>query len=418
VSGPAAAARDNTAALQALIDATATFNIFVTADRGGGDSRARPRGDGGGVAGIRCGGLLRRFDIELETPSASGVRAANLLGEAVGRIDISWTFIPNSFAARPGGRGAPSERLDPTRSQRFVMDEMTFTFGDGRDGFRSFGTGRTFPVDAGGRARLVVAAIGILTEGFGRFRGHEGNYTLCGELTEGGGFAGHVIGRVVDEQGDLRTSASLPRASSGGERPDEDYTYLMWLAQKGKGPSQANRPSLTPDRQLRGLNIPMELKLVRSSFGANGGEGFRAGLLRVGEVIGLEVGFGRGSRPDAIADGTADNPAQFEGVARYRFDDPQGGNAAGSFTTNVLEGRRIDYRYSAAPGETAWRFGFFGPILYGAGCFQGVEGTFYGASNSFFKPPPGDHVITHCYFARVYDPDGKFRSRAGSGGSR
>jgi hypothetical protein len=159
----------------------------------------------------------------------------------------------------------------------------------------------------------------------------------------------------------------------------------------------------------------MELKRGSSSFTAGRSEGFRAHELIVGEVIGLEVGFGRGSQPGGSQDGTALSPFQFEGVARYSFDDREK-RTIGAITTNVLEGRRFDYSLAGAPGEVAWRFGFFGPVIYGAGCFNGVAGIFYGASNSIFKPPPGAHIITHCYFARLYDPTGRLRVGAGSDG--
>lgn len=400
-----AAGELSAAELQILIDQVATFNVFVIPE----STRA---GSAQNHTGVVCGGSLHRFDIDLERPSESGVRVVNVLGEAEGRVDIRWLIIPNDFAARPDIT-PPSTPLDPSRSQRFAIQEMTFTFGDGRDGFRSFGTGRTFPVVTGGRPRLVVAAIATLTEGFGKFQGHEGTFTLCGELTSAGYFTGHIIVRIVDEQGNLRTKEPLPQIASRSDRPDAQFTYLMWLAQKGQGPAQANRPSLTPDGQFRGLNIPMELKRGSSGFSADRAGGFRAAELKVGEVIGLEVGFGRGSQPDATPVGTALSPFQFEGVARYSFDD-QRGRTVGAITTNVLEGRRFDYQLAGAPSEVAWRFGFFGPIIYGSECFRGLEGSmFYGASNSILKPPPGDHIITHCYFARLYDPEGRWRAGLG-----
>jgi len=341
------------------------------------------------------------------------MKSVNVLGEEVGGVDLHWTILPDGFSARPGAE-PPSTQLDPERSQRFVMQEMTFNFSDRREGFRSFGTGRTFPTMLDGRPRLLAAAVGNVTEGFGRFAGHAGTFTICGELTLDGGFIGHVVARILDEQKNLRTRQELPHPSIALERPDSDFTYLMWLAQKGKGPEQVNRPSLTADGQLRGLNIPMELKRGSVSFTTRELGCFQSSELEVGEVIGLEVGFGRGSQPGASPEGTALSPFQFEGVARYRFDD-NSRLAVGAVTTNVLEGRRFDYRLAGAPNEVAWRFGFFGPVIYGSGCFRGIQGSmFYGASNSIFKPPPGDHIITHCYFARVYDPEGRFRAASGS----
>ncbi|MEK6279438.1 MAG: hypothetical protein AABN95_03715 [Acidobacteriota bacterium] len=410
VAGRADAGKLSTEALQVLIDQIATFNAFVIPDGTSPSCAIRAQG-GGGIVGLKCCERVHRFDIELEVPSDSGVRTANVLGEAVGRVDLRWMFIPDSFAARPDLEPPPTT-LDQSRSQRFAMQEMTFTFAEG-EGFRSFGTGRTFPMSVNGQPKLIAVAIGNLTQGFGKFSGHEGNFTICGEVSQDGGFIGHIIARVLDEHGNLRTREALPPPSAIVARPDLDFTYLMWLAQKGKGPEQENRPSLTPDGQLRGLNIPMELKRGRSTFTAGGSAGFRAQELSVGEVIGLEVGFGRGS--GGTQDGTPLNPFLFEGVARYSLDDREK-RTVGAVTTNVLEGRRFDYRLAAAPGEVAWRFGFFGPVVYGSGCFEGVSGIFYGASNSIFKPPPGAHIITHCYFARLHDPNGKLRATSGRSG--
>lgn len=393
--------------LQSLIDSAAVFNVYVIPDPARSNSAIPAQANRGAAAGFRCGGLLHRIDVDIELPITSCVRASNVLGEAAGSVDMRWMIIPNDYPARPDAEPPPTP-LDRSRSQRFSMQEMTLTFADGRDGFRSFGTGRTFPMTAGGRPRLVVAAIGNVTQGSGKFQGHEGNFTLCGELLPDGGFCGHIIVRIVDEQGNLSTPEPLAPPVSGVQRPDSDFTHLMWLAQKGKGPEQENRPSFTPEGQVRGLNIAMELKQGETSFTAERTSGFRSSVLRIGPEIGLEEGYGRQSKPDAGPEGTALNPFQFEGVARYSFHD-QEGRTVGAIVTNVLEGRRFDFWFARAANRISWRFGFFGPIIYGTGCFRGVEGMFYGASHSFFEPPPGAHIITHCYCMRVYDRAGKFR---------
>jgi hypothetical protein len=393
--------------LRKLVDSAAVFNAYVAPDPR--RTNAAPQKQ---ANGLRCSGVLHRFDIDLEPISGSCVRAANLLGEGVGRVEMRWVFIPNSYAARSDAE-PPSLPLDRSCSQRFSMQEMTFEFGDRREGFRSFGTGRTFPVQCGGRPRLVVSAIGNIVQASGKFQGHEGNFTLCGELMPDGGFSGHIIVRIVDEQGNLHSGEPIGPPATRVQRPDADFTYLMWLAQKGKGPEHENRPSFTPEGQIRGLNIDMELKHGKSRFTVDQTQGFRSSVLDVGEAIGLEEGYGRQSNPNAGPEGTALSPFQFEGVARYSFYDADG-KTLGAIVTNVLEGRRFDFLFARAPNRLSWRFGFFGPIIYGTGCFRGVQGVFYGASHSFFEPPPGGHIITHCYFARVYDPTGKFR--AGPGG--
>ena len=113
--GAAPGRRRAPAAGRALIDSTAVFNAFVTPDPSRGDCAVRSRGEGGGVvAGVRCSALLHRFEIDLEPPSGSGVRAANILGEAVGRVELRWMLIPDNYAARPGVEPPPTA-LDPSR---------------------------------------------------------------------------------------------------------------------------------------------------------------------------------------------------------------------------------------------------------------------------------------------------------------
>jgi len=394
--------------LQRLVDQVAAFNLYVSPNAEHAETTLR---SSSGVIGIRASEEIYRFDIDLMPPSSeNGVRALNTVGESMGHLDLRWMIIPHEYRATPDHEPPPT-LLDPSRSQRFVMQEMVFRLG-GQDGFRSFGAGRTFPMLAGGRPKLIVAAIGNITEGFGKFRGHDGNFTLCGELIPGRGFLGDVLVRVDDQVGNLRTQMSVPAIETNTDL-ELEATYLLWAAQKGKEPEQENRFSFGPDGQIRGMNIPVGLKRVHLRATVQNPGGFHCNDLRTGEAIGLEIGFGRGSQPGAPPTGTALSPFQFEGVAKYTLADDTG-KATGALTTNVLEGRRFDMSLSSFPGETAWRFGFFGPVILGDGRFQGAQGMFFGASGSFFQPPPGIHVITHLYMARIDDPDGRFRANSGA----
>jgi hypothetical protein len=184
----------------------------------------------------------------------------------------------------------------------------------------------------------------------------------------------------------------------------------MWAAQKGKTPEEENRFSRGPDGQVRGMNIPVRLRHLATGMDLGAG-GPRAPGLRIGDPVGMEVGFGRGSVPEAPPTGTPRAPYQFEGVARYSFLDRQG-RPVGAVTANVAEGRRFDVLFPAAPGVTGWRFGFFGPIVFGSGALRCARGLFYGVSGSVFEPPPGDHVVTHLYAACLDDPGGRFRATA------
>jgi hypothetical protein len=383
--------------LQRLMDEVAGFSLYACPDL---SSKAE-----GGSGRFVGSATLARFNIALQPPSKHGVRASNTLGESVGRLDIRWSMIPNEYLARPD-REPPSCPLAPAVSQRFVMQEATFTFGEGRDGFRSFGTGRTFPMMVGNQPRVVAAAVGNVVEGFGRFRGHEGNFTICGDL-QPNGFRGHIIVRMIDPAGELRTQADLP-AIQVQAAADPHTTYLQWGGQKGPGKDQENRFSLGPDGQVKGMNIPLLVKLLRldCAFARD----FQIKNFEMGEVIGREIGFGKASVPGADPVGSPLSPFLFDGVAHYNFLDGAG-TSVGTITTNVLEGRRFDMKLAGAPDAPALRFGFFGPIIAGSGCFHGVEGMIYGSTGSVLSPPPGIHVITHFCAARITDPHEQFRAR-------
>lgn len=383
--------RYSTRDLQRLVDRAACFHLFQSP----GDGRASP---------------IHRFDIDLPHPrggSGSGLRAINTLGEQLGQAESRCALIPYDFYARPD-RDPPSTRLEPSQAQRFAVMRWTFAFGDGRDGFECFGSGRTYPMHVGGRPRLAAAAVANVMRGFGRFGGLEGNVTFCGELTADLQLTGHVIARIVDPQGVLRSARPV---LTGASRPcpDSEATYLSWVGQKGVGADQANRVSVGPDGQVRGMNIPTQLKRVRFGAAIDPRSGIQAMDVEIGEVIGREVGFGRGSVAGAPDTGTPLSPYGFEGVARYTLNEPSG-RPLGALTTNVLEGRRFDVQVAPDLPQPGWRFGFHGPIVVGTGCFEGMQGIYYGASGSYFQPPPADHIVTHLYSVRLYDPDGRLRA--------
>lgn len=408
---PAAAAGSATGlspeAIQGLIDQAVGFNLFAVPDQAGSSG-------GGAISGNGFVGneTLHRFDVALQSPTSRGVQSANTFGEAVGQLEMKWFMIPDDFLARPD-RQPSTIKLDPTISQRFVMQEMTFRFGDGSDGFKSFGTGRTFPMMVGNQPRSVVSAVGNLTEGFGKLRGHVGNFTICGDLTSNG-FQGDILVRIQDSENTLRSQTALPSIASQPV-PDPQTTYFLWAGQKGQEqPGFQNHFSFGADGQVRGMDITTQLKILHLDFAVPGN--FQAARFATGkDVVGLEIGFGRGSVPEASPAGTPLSPFLFEGVAQYSFFDSNG-KTVGSLLTNVVEGRRFDMTLPGAPGAPATRFGFFGPIIYGTGFFAGVEGMFYGSSGSVFYPPPGPHIVTHFYMARLNDSSGKFRAAVSTGG--
>jgi hypothetical protein len=386
--------------IQGLVDRAAWLNMFAEPDI----QATWPIQAGGGsqdIIGMQGSATLRRFEIDVVTPNAeTGVRAANRIGQAVGSIRMRWLTIPEDFEAGPNLEPPPTP-LDPGKAQRFAMLEGRFTFGDGCDGFSSFGTGRTFPGQ--GQAPLTLAAISNIIDGFGKFSGLEGTIVTCGHLTPAHGFQGDILVRIVDPQSVLAATGDLPPLSDGPEG-EPGITYLSWRSQKS-GPEQLTTYDFTAQGQVRGLNVPQELVLAKAEFAVDGSAGVRS-RLELGAVIGNEVGYVTTNplHPD-YDPGTAVAPARFQGVGVYRATDAEG-NEVGGFTAQFLEGRTFFMQLVGAPGQVAARFGFFGPILYGTGVFEGVDGMLLGNTGVAIAP----HVFSNLYLLRLHDPRGKFRA--------
>jgi hypothetical protein len=172
-----------------------------------------------------------------------------------------------------------------------------------------------------------------------------------------------------------------------------------------------NRFSFGSNGKIRGLNVPVQIMPVHLDCACAGG--FQGKNFAVGDVVAYERSFGQGSVPGASPAGTALRPFLFDGVARFDFFD--GGETVGTLTANFLEGRRFDVKLPDAPNAPALRFGWFGPIISGSGCFHGAEGMMYGSTSSILYPPPGFHLFRPFHAARIYDRQGKFRAQAVNG---
>src|SRR4051794_40755387 len=106
--------------LQRLIDQAAGFNVFTTPDPNSAGAAQYAPGDPEDPIGFQVSQPLHRFDMHVELPSrGAGVRSANTVGEAVGRLDLRWMMIPYDDMALPGRESGPV-RLDRSCSQRFV----------------------------------------------------------------------------------------------------------------------------------------------------------------------------------------------------------------------------------------------------------------------------------------------------------
>src|SRR5262249_60155086 len=108
--------------------------------------------------------------------------------------------------------------------------ESLCRFENGKDGFRGFGTGRTFPTSHNGQSQLLAGAVGNIMEGWGKFRGLVGTYVYCGTISDGA-FTGSLLCRVMDPEGVLRTQKSLPDIK-GTKSPERDVAYVLFRGQK------------------------------------------------------------------------------------------------------------------------------------------------------------------------------------------
>ena len=391
----ATAAEMSYAELQRLVDQAANFHL-----------RTRPLGECQGRAvSVRSLSLeqsLHRMTIDQLWPDAGAMKSHVATGASFGSLSGRLHFIDADAAPRPD-RDTPAIEWDRRTAARFVL-RVKLNFDSGC-GFSLFGTGRVFPVSIDGKMKWMAGAVAVITEATGVFLGLEGNCTWCGDLGDDG-FIGHIMVRIRDPRSKIVSQAELPPLVTIDD-PEPGVSYLSWIGQKAPVARLANYPSLTLSGAVRGLNIPVDQKLVHTD-GAVVPGGFRAAPLRTGDVIALEIGFGREPLPRSPEKGNSKAPFQFEGVSNYSFNNRSGNGVAGAFTANVTEGRSVQVSLPGAPDEPALRFGFFGPVLCGTGCFRGLAGMLYGASGSVFNFPPKPHVISNWYVLRLYDPAGRF----------
>ena len=338
---------------------------------------------------------LRRFNVVMQPPkSGSGLRASNTVGEEIGTFQSRWLFCPDDFQALPGFEPPPT-RLEPARRQRFVMVDGECTLGDDADGFRGFGTGTTFPL---GEGKLLAAAVGNVMEGRGRLKGLVGTYTYCGTLNSYEGFRGSLMLRVMDPQGVIQTTGTLP-AIDGQSWPERDVTYFMFRGQARE--TDKVTPLIGVEGTPEGLNVAQQLRLFETDAASHGRSGLRSSS-HIGQVIG-EIDAQIIFNP-AAPGGDALDPIPYTAFDEYKFTDSHG-RSVGSLFIDEGEGRTFNLQVTGAPGQPAIRFGGFGPILRGTGSFEGLQGLMTDNSVVSFTP----HVSASVYVIRVNDPKGKYR---------
>jgi len=381
--------------MQAQVDRAANLNIMSIPHHSGSQPAIYSPGNNAPI-GMRIHENLHRFQINAQPPSAhSAIVVEDVVGEPVGAFTHRWMFAPDDFSGTPG-RQPPPTPFDPTRSQRFVMLDSLCTFGDGDNGFRGFGTGRTFP-NGGRQGQMLVTAIGTIVEGFGQFQGHdEGTYLYCGTLDLNRGFTGNIMLRVMDRQDTFSTDSILPEPEQLAN-PEPDITYILF---KGEAvPSDKVTPRIGPGGQPMGLTVEQGLRLFAIDFKVRSESGVRSSAqagTRIGKIT-ATINFNPG-----WPGGTSLNPIPFTNFDEFVFTDHQG-RRIGGFTGNSSEGRVFLTQIS---GQPAIRFGGTGQILNGDGPFQGISGLLTDNSVVVFAP----HVSASIYVLRIPDPYGKFRA--------
>lgn len=221
-------------------------------------------------------------------------------------------FLPTEFVPADGltwqalqkaQREPPPVRFDPSISPRFVMLDAICKFDNGKDGFRGFGTGQTFPVSYGGKPEIPAGAVGNITEGFGKFRGLEGTYTYCGTLSADSGFRGSVLCRVVDPEGILQSSMDLPDLQQISF-PELDASYLTFRGQK-KNRTQKTQYMFGSDGQVSGLQLEPQIRLFNFDCAIDGRGELRS-TSSVGQVVGTMPSYIFFNVLNPGAPGTAD----------------------------------------------------------------------------------------------------------------
>jgi hypothetical protein len=394
--GGSAAAPLPASAVQDLVDRAAHFNMFSIPDPR--SSGAVIRASSGAVIGVDVREALHRFTITTQPPAGRiPLTATSVIGERAGTFTHRWLFTPADFVASPR-REPPPTRLDPSVSQRFVMLAGTCTFGDGADGFRSFGAGRTLPATVNGEPQLLATAIGTILEGFGKFKGHEeGTFVYCGTLVPRRGFTGNVLLRVMDPQETFRADRAIPSPSMARRNPEPEITYLIVGGQAVE--SDPVTPRVTQDGRSIGLIVEQSVRLLGLDFTVDGPGGLQS-TATIGPSIGRITA--RVTFDPTAAPGTALHPIPFTSSDEFVFVEREGGPSIGGVTADSSEGRVF---HTQLHGQPAIRFGGIGQVLGGTGLYQSINGIMTDNSVVVFTP----HVSASVYVLRIYDPPGRFR---------
>jgi len=326
------------------------------------------------------------------------LRASKRVGEAVAKVGIQWTPIPDYYAPVPGGT-TPTWILNPLISQRFTMLKGHLDFQDAQNsGVHAFGVGRTFPVVEGGKQRLRIAASIEVLEGLGRLQGLQGAFTIIGYIEPPDNLALHLMVRMMDPAGKLRAQSDSPITPIQA-MPDPDPDAVFMILQGQPDTSKHVEPILSADRKIViGRTVRERLRLVHFDFDLSTPAGLRS-LTKEGSFVGtLETNL----YFDTVSTATVTPIQTTDGI--FTFSKPDG-ETIGTISINLVEGRAIVTKMEGFQ-MPLFRMVGLGPVLRGTGQFEGAEGMM--VMNGVVSAFP--RAASNLYIFRFYDPEGKINA--------
>jgi hypothetical protein len=346
-----------------------------------------------GATRVRVAGRLVRRELGGE-PGRGGEPPSfrDCADGTAARLGATVRPMPDSFVAAPD-RLPPPTPLAFDRPQRLGFYDLELAFGVGDHGFRGFGTGRTFPrsnESAGGP--VPFAAVVEPSSAWGRFADLPAAIVMEGSLEPPNRVRLRAMVRVMDPDGRVTTRHRVPpgrpRSGSGG----------LTLALLGEpDPERPVRLILGPGGLPVGSRVFERLRLVDLDFsvGEVRPRARRAEGPVVGDVEAILV-FDPLTRAPVV-------PIQTRrGVFRLLDGD---GAVAGTLTADMVEGRGFPTRLDGAPAPV-FRFGGFGPLLRGTGCFAGAAGMMTMDSAISVFP----RTLSNLYLLQLDDPDESLRA--------
>jgi hypothetical protein len=384
--------------IQKLLDQGAFFNLLAAPNHKiahvsiGGVA-------GGGIIGVRLHDALHRLSVVTSPPAGDNpIATKNTVGQRIGSFNQRWMFVPDDFVALPD-KEPPPTRLEPSRSQRFVMLDGDCSFGDGETGFRGFGTGFTIPSSTGSRNQVNAVAVGVLLQPRGELsRLITGLYIFNGVIRPERGFTGHFLLRIMDPQESLSARSPLPNLNPI-ENPDPSVAYFLLRGEARE--KHFVQPVTGPDGSFRGLQISQDLRMCSIDSSLDDCRSLRTKMEigpTVGEIHTTVVVDPKDPRGTSLA------PIPGRVYGEYVFFDASGRDVAG-FKVDFPESRSFRFALPSAPGVQSLLAGNIGRIFGGSGAFAGLDGLVSDNLLVSFFP----HVSSGVYVLRVNDPQHKLR---------